>query len=120
MRFAMNIVLKGACLVPATLAAAEVQATRTAVVRAVAAVESTMDGWFKKRECTSCHHSVLPALALAEARAHGVAIREDADQDGSTAVSAAALSEHASVVSQARKYGNIHAESTLKKAGATR
>jgi ankyrin repeat protein len=78
MRFVMNIVLIGACLVSATLAAADVQATRTAVVRAVAAVESTMDGWFKKRECTSCHHSVLPALALAEARAHGVAIREDA------------------------------------------
>ncbi len=80
MRFVLKLVLTGSCLGLGTLypADVDVKETRSAVVRAVGAVESTMHGWFKLRECTSCHHSVLPALALAEARARGVAIGEEA------------------------------------------
>jgi hypothetical protein len=51
--------------------------TRSALDKAVVAVQRSADIWFTKQQCTSCHHSVLPTFALTEAREHGIAIREN-------------------------------------------
>ncbi|MBK5290411.1 MAG: ankyrin repeat domain-containing protein [Acidobacteriia bacterium] len=77
MRSVLTLVLAVSCVTSAPLYSADTAEIRAAVTRAVAVVQPSMDGWFKQRECASCHHTVLPTLALTEARAHGVAIREE-------------------------------------------
>jgi ankyrin repeat protein len=49
---------------------------RPAIEKSLSLLQNTGKEWFGQQSCTSCHHSVLPTLALMTARRHGVTINE--------------------------------------------
>ena len=51
---------------------------RSAAAKAVAAIQNSQKTWPSKQSCYSCHQQVLPALALREAREHGIPVDEKA------------------------------------------
>jgi N-acyl-D-amino-acid deacylase len=58
------------------------QEVRASAAKAVAVVQKSSSGWFRKQSCVSCHHQMLPLMALKRVREHGVPIdeKEGADQ----------------------------------------
>ena len=72
----MRSVLVIAILLAAQSAAAQAPATRAAVVRALPALQRSADVFVRERACVSCHHNVLPIMALRLARERGVAVDE--------------------------------------------
>src|SRR5262249_37508366 len=67
-----------ACLAAMAQAAVAPQAAqiRHAVEKSIPLLQKTGKSWFAQQSCTSCHHSILPAIALMTARRHGIAIDE--------------------------------------------
>src|SRR5215475_172973 len=47
---------------------------RAAVTRSLPLLQKSADIWIKRRECMSCHHTMLGALAVATARRQGIPI----------------------------------------------
>jgi len=50
---------------------------RDAATKGLALLQSSQKDWFAKQSCASCHHQVLPALAVREAREHGIPVNQD-------------------------------------------
>jgi ankyrin repeat protein len=51
---------------------------RSAAAKGLALIQSSQNGWYTKQSCTSCHQQYLPAMAIAEAREHGIPVDEAA------------------------------------------
>ena len=54
------------------------QQIRAAAAKSLALLQRASDGFTKAQDCVSCHHTVLPAEAVAMARERGVAVNEGA------------------------------------------
>lgn len=50
---------------------------RDAATKGLALLQFSQKDWFAKQSCASCHHQVLPALAVREAREHGIPLNQD-------------------------------------------
>src|SRR5579862_1297537 len=53
--------------------------------KGVALIQRSQKTWYAKQSCVSCHQQVFPALAFHEARAHGIAVDEQAAHADATA-----------------------------------
>ncbi len=76
------LLILGCLCLPFTGQAADTENARVAAERSVRLLQKVASEW--KGSCFSCHHQGLPMMALAEARAHGVAVDESAAQSAST------------------------------------
>lgn len=79
MRYILGLrYLLGVLGVATALSAAEASSDhlRDAATRAVALLQSSQKDWYAKQSCESCHHQILPAIAFAVARAHGIPVNE--------------------------------------------
>ena len=52
----------------------DIHLTQQAASKAVSLLQTVGENWNGKQFCTSCHHQVLPMLALREARDHGIPV----------------------------------------------
>src|SRR4051794_18635453 len=66
----------GAGLVAAAPEAPKPAAVRMAVEKALPILQKTQAEYIRQRECFSCHHQAVPALAVSIAREHGFQIDE--------------------------------------------
>ena len=80
---AMHHFLWVVCLTSVAQAAVPTQAAqiRPAIEKSIILLQNTGKAWFAQQSCTSCHHSILPAIALMTARRHGIAIDESLARD---------------------------------------
>ena len=78
MRFVAGALALGLLLVPLTAAqtAEQPDNVRAAVTRALPLLQRSAATFVEKRSCVSCHHNVLPVLALHMASARGLTIDE--------------------------------------------
>src|SRR5881394_3166715 len=53
---------------------------RDAAAKAVRVIQTSQKAWVAKQACASCHHSMLPVIALKAAREHGIPVDEAAAQ----------------------------------------
>ncbi|HLK20584.1 MAG TPA: ankyrin repeat domain-containing protein, partial [Bryobacteraceae bacterium] len=76
-------ILLGMLCVATALSAAEASSDqiRQAATRAVDLLQSSQKDWYAKQSCESCHHQIMPAIAFAVARAHGIPINETIAHD---------------------------------------
>lgn len=74
----MSSSFRVAALAALTLPALAANDVRGAAERAIALIQRVNAQW--KTPCISCHHQIMGALALADARAHGLAVDEKAAQ----------------------------------------
>ncbi len=73
LRLVIALVATG-LLLPAE--SAESARIRAAATRSVALLQRVGSTWYKAQTCTSCHHQVLPMIALDAARQHGIHVDE--------------------------------------------
>ena len=62
--------------VAAVSSAAEKDQLQTAAQKSVALLQKTGPEFFRKSGCVACHHQTVTALAVSEARRHGIAVDE--------------------------------------------
>jgi ankyrin repeat protein len=53
---------------------------REAAAKAVRVIQTSQKTWVAKQTCASCHHGMLPVIALKAAREHGIPVDEAAAQ----------------------------------------
>ena len=70
----MRIVLVTLILLAAQGTSAQTPAARAAVMRALPVLQRSADVFVRERACVSCHHNVLPIMALRLARERGVPV----------------------------------------------
>ena len=61
------------------------EALRTASTKAVSLIQRAQVGWSKKETCASCHHQLIPEIALNLARGRGVPVDEKVERETSAA-----------------------------------
>lgn len=81
------------------------EVVRLAASRAVALIQKSQQNWFKRQQCSSCHHQILPAIAFREARERSIPI----DEQSAHADAAKAFGSYPISIVQC----SIHIRSTL-------
>src|SRR5215475_6325298 len=57
---------------------------RTAAAKGLAMIQTSQKSWYTKQSCTSCHQQILPAIAVAAVREHGVPFDEAVAKEDAT------------------------------------